>query len=397
MIRQLFWLASVFFTLNVAETLNLPFANVFEKGLYLLLAGLVLVLRRVDPVAITLMIATLILTIVLGLATPFPKFSWATWLLSINQFAIIYVLTGFHATRDDADGILRATTWLPVICMIGGLIGLGLSGRPIWGIEYATGTMRLQGSQIPAFLSGLAANGIVASLILGLEWRRLRYLGFTAVNLIILILAGGRASLAVAMIASICVIVFSKVIHIRDKLMLLTGGLLALPFFAAIAVPFALRRLATSTDNGRNAMAAYLQTLVDQYSWTGIGFGHQYWQTPSDVVVLVGSAAAHNDYLRLTVELGAIGMILFFIFMSIAMMRGAMRTGAINWTVIAAWGGFLLNARSDNALATPAYFPLLIVCMLPVAGGLGRAGSATPSTAADKPAPKGLAAAPATS
>lgn len=389
MIGRLFWVASVFFTLNLADILGLPSANVFEKGLYLLLAGVVLVLRRVDPVAIILMTATLILTIVLGLATPFPKFSWTTWLLSINQFAIIYVLTGFHATRDDAKDILRAAIWLPIICVMGGLVGLVLSGRPIWGIEYATGTMRLQGSQIPAFLSGLAATGVVASLILGLEWRRLRYLGLTAVNLIILILAGGRASLAVAMIVSICLIAFSKVIHIRDKLVLLTGGLLALPFFAAIAVPFALRRLATSTDNGRNAMAAYLQTLVDQYPWTGVGFGHQYWQTPRDVVVRVGSAAAHNDYLRLTVELGAIGMILFFIFMSISVMRGAMRTGAINRTVIAAWGGFLLIARSDNALATPAYFPLLIVCMLPVAGALRRTELATATPVADRPALQG--------
>lgn len=390
MIGRLFWLASVFYTLNLADTLNLPFTNVFEKGLYLLLAGVVLFLRRVDPVAIILLVATLVLTIVLGLLTPFPKFSWVTWLLSINQFAIIYVLTGFHATREDARQILSVSVWLPVICMIGGFVGLVLSGRPIWGIEYATGTMRLQGSQIPAFLSGLAATGIVASLILGLEWRRLRYLGLSTVNLIILILAGGRASLAVALIVSLCLVAFSRVINVRDKLMLLTGGLLALPFFAAIALPFALRRLATSTDNGRNEMAAYLQTLVDQYPWTGIGFGHQFWQTPRDVVIRVGSAAAHNDYLRLTVEIGVIGMILFFLMMSLAVMRGATRTGVLNWTVIAAWGGFLLNARSDNALATPAYFPLLIVCMLPIAGAWRRTDLGITMPASTQPASRGM-------
>lgn len=350
----------------MADTLRLPFANVFEKGLYLLLAGVVLLQRRVDPIAITLMIATLLLTIALGVATPFPKFSWLTWLLSINQFVIIYVLTGFDATREDAESILRATTWLPLICIIGGLIGLFISGRPIWDTEYATGTTRLQGSLIPAFLSGLAATGIAASLILGLEWRKLRYLALTIINLIILILAGGRAALAVAMIVSICLIAFSRVIQIRDKLVLLAGGLLALPVFTIIALPFALRRLATSTDNGRNEMAAYLQTWVDQYPWTGIGFGHQYWQTPRDVVIRVGSAAAHNDYLRLTVELGYVGMVMFFVLMTIAMVRSAVRSGSINWTLIAAWAAFLLNAHTDNALATPAYFPLLIVCMLPV-------------------------------
>ena len=372
MIGRLYLAASLFFVLNLAQTLKLPFANVFEKGVYLALAAAVLILRRVDPVAVALMVATLLLTVVLGALTPFEKFSWATWLLSINQFVIIYILTGFHATTRDAAAILRVTAWLPVACVVAGAVGLIATGHRMFGAEWATGTPRLQGSLIPAFLSGLSATGIVAGLILALEWRRLRYLSLAAADLVILILAGGRAALAVAVIVAICLVAFSRAIHGRDKLVLLMGGIAALPVFGAIAIPFALKRLVTSTDNGRNQMAAYLQTLVDRYSWTGIGFGHQYWQTPKDIVVIVGSPAAHNDFLRLTVELGAIGAALFYLMMTAAMLRGAWRGGSFNVTALAAWIGFLLLSHSDNALATPAYFPLLIVCFLPKPFGATR-------------------------
>ncbi|WP_019515183.1 O-antigen ligase family protein [Sphingomonas sp. Mn802worker] len=366
MIARLYLVASMFFALNLAQTLGLPFANVFEKGLYLLLAAAVLLRRRMDPVAIALMVATLLLLIVLGALTSFPKFSWVTWLLSLNQFVIIYVLIGFYPSEHDAETILRASAWLPVACVAAGVIGLVATGHRMVGAEWATGTPRLQGSLIPAFLSGLSATGVVANLILGLEWRRLRYLALVAIDLVILILAGGRAALAVAAIVSVALVACSRAIHVRDKLVLLMGGIVVLPVFAAIAIPFALRRLITSTDNGRNQMAAYLQTLIDRHPWAGIGFGHQYWQTPQDIVVAVGSAAAHNDFLRLTVELGAIGAALFYLSMTVAMLRAAARGPAFNVTASAAWIGFLLLSHSDNALATPAYFPLLIVCVLPV-------------------------------
>ncbi|WP_294355627.1 O-antigen ligase [uncultured Sphingomonas sp.] len=372
MIGRLYVTASLFFALNLAQTLGLPYANVLEKGLYLALAAAVLIRRRVDPVALALMIATLLLTIVLGLLTSFPHFSWMTWLLSVNQFAIIYVLTGFLPSEHDARTILRTSAWLPLVCVAAGVIGSITTGRALFGTEWATGTARLQGSLIPAFLSGLSATGIVASLILGLEWRRLRYLALAAADVVILLLAGGRAALAVAAFVSVCLVAFSRMIHVRDKLVLLLGAIAALPIFAAVAVPFALRRLVTSTDNGRNEMAAYLHTLAERYPWTGIGFGHQYWQTPQNIVVVVGSPAAHNDFLRLTVELGVVGAGLFYLALTAAMLRAGWRDGALNITALAAWIGFLLLSHSDNALATPAYFPLLIVCVLPRQSSAGR-------------------------
>lgn len=364
MIVRLFALASLFFALNLADTLGLPHANMIEKALFLALAAAVMVLRRMDRWALALMAFTVLITALFGALTPYPGFSWLTWLLSINQIVILFALTGFYPTERDAIGILRISAWLPLISVGAGLAAWLASGRAVFGVEFATGTWRLQGALIPAFLSGIAMTGLVAALMAALEWRRLPYLALVAVNLAILLMAGGRTALAVAVFVSAALIAFSPLIHRRDKLTLLTGAVMAAPLFAILALPFALRRLSTSTDNGRAAMADYLYDLAAQYPWTGIGFGHQFWHVPPDVVARVGSAAAHNDYLRLTVELGVLGMVVVFLALAIALLRAALRGGRVNGTALAGSAGFLLLCVSDNALATPAYFPLLIVTML---------------------------------
>lgn len=364
MIARLYAVASLFFALNLAETLGVPQANVFEKAVFLLLAWVVMVRRRMDPWAMALMGFTLCLTALLAVLTPYPKFSWLTWLLSINQIVILYALIGFYPTEADGRGILRVSAWAPLMSVIAGLVALAFSGRHVFGVEYATGVWRLQGALIPAFLSGIAMMGVVAALRFALEWRRIPYLALVAVNCTILLMAGGRAALAVAILVSVALVAFSNTIHWRDKLGMLASGLIALPIFAVIAAPFALRRLAISTDNGRGEMAAYLHDLAAHYPWTGIGFGHQFWHMPPDVVARMGSAAAHNDYLRLTVELGTVGMAAFFTVLIAAMLRAAFRGGGINAAMLAGSAGFLLLCASDNALATPAYFPLLIVTML---------------------------------
>lgn len=63
-------------------------------------------------------------------------------------------------------------------------------------------------------------------------------------------------------------------------------------------------------------------------------------------------------------ELGTVGMAAFFTVLIAAMLRAAFRGGGINAAMLAGSAGFLLLCASDNALATPAYFPLLIVTML---------------------------------
>lgn len=364
LVPWLYVAASVFFTINLADTLGLPYANVFEKGLYLLLAGAILATRKLDPWVMLAFALTTVLVFVLGLLTPYPQFSWATLLLSLNQFIIIYVLIGFRPTEADSEAILRTAAFMPMLCVAMGLIGSALGTHPMFGREFATGLMRMQGGLIPAFLSGLAMGGLVASILLAIEWRRLKYLWVVAADFVILVMAGGRGPLAAAMLVAVPAILFNPRINPRDKAVLGLGGIIVAPIALAIAAPFVLKRLLSSNDNGRNLIADYIHSLLDQYPWTGIGFGHQYWSTPREVQIAIGSAAAHNDFLRILVELGYVGGALFFFLLVASCLRATMRGGRFNAIAFAGFLAFLLLMRSDNTLSTPSHFPLLVISLL---------------------------------
>jgi hypothetical protein len=127
----------------------------------------------------------------------------------------------------------------------------------------------------------------------------------------------------------------------------------------------AISRFLNSTDNGREVMWSYLRGISEKYPWTGIGWGHEFLSVPHDIVIQTGSPAAHNDFLRLQVELGLIGMPLFYLLLSLAVLIVAHRNSRyVHPTVIIAYLGFLFLSRTDNALAAPSHFPLIILAAM---------------------------------
>ena len=72
-------------------------------------------------------------------------------------------------------------------------------------------------------------------------------------------------------------------------------------------------RFLTGSSSGRDILWAYLTHVIDLYPITGVGFGHQRFLLPESIVNQVRTIAAHNEYIRYTVELGYIGSILFFL------------------------------------------------------------------------------------
>ena len=114
--------------------------------------------------------------------------------------------------------------------------------------------------------------------------------------------------------------------------------------------------------SGRDIMWAYLASFADDYFWTGIGYGHQFFATPRAIIINFGSAAAHNDYYRLAVELGYPGMIMFYLLLTLAMyFVWSGRVVQRDPSVLIAYLGFLTLSITENVLSSPAYFPLLIV------------------------------------
>lgn len=350
---------------NIEEVFGFEAANIVQKGLFLIASILCLLLRRITIEIVLLLIVTIVMILFLGAATTYRDFSWQTLVFSLNQVTIIYALLAYHPSSKDAESFLVVAAWLPLASTVVGLIYAAAGWHEVWQTEWLVDTPRFRGSLIPAFLSGFAMCGVFAALQLALRGRRVFYYGVLVADTVILLLAAGRGPMAVALLVSACSVLTSTNVALRIKLTAsLIGGMLLTVLIVVIGEA-AISRFQYSTDNGREVMWAYLRSLSAEYPWTGIGWGHQYLSVPHEVEIHVGSTSAHNDFLRLIVELGVMGMPAFYLFLSIAVLIAAWRGSRFpDPVVIGAYAGFLILSRTDNALASPSHFPIIILATM---------------------------------
>ncbi|MGE4409802.1 MAG: O-antigen ligase family protein [Sphingobium sp.] len=362
--RLIFIIPFVLFAFNAGMVLNMPGANIMEKGAFLAMSMILLLIRPFDKFIMGLLALVIGLILFQGMATTWPGFSWVTLLMSLNQVVIVYVLLAFKPTTQDANILIKTIAAIPILSIILGLLYQAAGIHPLFSTEWASGIHRLQGSLIPAFLSGIALSGSYASTVLLFDRKKPALLLLTIVNLVILLLAGGRTALAVGMLVILAELLFNPNLRRDHKFWMSLSGLALLPALALTAGINVIGRFQTSGDNGRQIMWSFLDTVAARYPYSGIGFGHQMDIVPREVSIRTGSTAAHNDFVRLTTEIGMNGMILFYILLTLAVLRASISRGRITWGAIIAYAGFLLMSYSDNALATPSSFPLLILAVV---------------------------------
>lgn len=350
-----------FFIINAGAVLRVEAVNVLEKGAFLIAATLYVTSRPRSNVILILLALNCLLIFFLGYFTTYPGFSWSTLIKSLNQFFIIYMLLASVPTESDRDAFLKIAAWMPVASALLGVLYQAAGLRAAFGYEFSSGLMRFQGSLIPAYLAGVAMCGTFASLQLALANRPL-FFGVAAANFLILLLTGGRAALATTVV--VCGLSFY--LKPRVSMKLKTVGTMVGFGFGVLMLIVMWERLATrfesSGANGRDIMWPFLESLAAQYPWTGVGFGHQYFTVPREVFILVGSQAAHNDYVRIMLELGYVGSVIFYVLLIFAVFWTWLSPHVNrNPIVLITFAGFLFLSRTDNALATPAYFPLIIL------------------------------------
>lgn len=363
--RVIIILAYLIFILNLGEVLGLEAANVVSKGVFLLAAAACVLTRPVTYSVLVLLALCIVMILFLGVATTYPGFSWMTVIMSLNQIIIVYALLAYKPTARDADSFLRAASFFPIVCVVLGMAYNVTGLHSMYATEWGTGFGRLSGTLVPAFLSGLGMCGTFAALQLGVAGKRPAYLAVLAVNLIILLLAGGRMPLAVALVVSGASLMLNRAIPPRIKFYSVAAGTAALFVLVLGFGGTMIERLGASGDNGRLLMWGYLETLAAHYPWTGIGWGHQFLSVPREISIQTGSSAAHNDYLRLLVELGQVGMPLFYLLLTGAVLITCVRDRiGFNWTLLVAYLGFLTISWTDNTVAAPSHFPILILAAI---------------------------------
>ncbi len=262
-------------------------------------------------------------------------------------------------SRRWCNAIIAATIWLPtVIVGFGQLLALAhLRGM----FTYLEGVMRLQASTHPAFLGGFAAVAVYAGLVELYRDGRNQRLWMIAVNLVILALSGARAPLACAMIVAALALFClpSPQFPLRRRVGFVLAGLVVLPVLFAMASGSSAIRLlhVLSTDarelSGRDVIWPYFEDAWDHsllLGW-GVGAGKSVVDPNTLVAKLLGTTAAHNEYLRIGVDGGYVGLALLILLMTLWCLhwtRHAPRTD--RFIMRAVFIAFAVHSVTDNTL-----------------------------------------------
>ena len=257
-----------------------------------------------------------------------------------------------------ARAMVRATIYIPLFSVAGGA-ALSLAGLRDLFME--SGGERLAGLGHPAFLAGFCLAAIYACLIELYREGQSRWMILLAVNFAILVLTGARAPMAYAVAVTGLTLMFvrSDAFPLRCRILplLLAGCLLPLLLvFAGHLTEVRLFNVLTSEAanlSGRDLLWPPFQQAAGASAWFGwgVGAGNAIIPPDSELARTIQSWAAHNEYLRMSVEGGQIGRALLIVLFALWVLRhtrALCRTDrAIMRLVFLA---FAAHAYTDNVL-----------------------------------------------
>jgi len=259
--------------------------------------------------------------------------------------------------------IRTAVSYVPLLSVALGLC-LDLAGlRPV---AFESGGLRLAGLGHPAFLAGVCLPAIYAGLLRWLHTASWRVALLLGLNFIILILTGARAPLAYAsfVVVSSLILVPDAATPRAHRLVLAAAGIAAVPVLLILGQAYSSFRLfeivADEAGNlsGRDLLWPAFEAAAARAPWFGWGLGSGNFIIPhtSQLAELLGTWAAHNEYLRIQVEGGHVGrtlLILLFVLWTVFHTRRLERLERLVMRLI--FVAFAAHAVTDNVLiSTPA-------------------------------------------
>jgi O-antigen ligase len=262
-------------------------------------------------------------------------------------------LFGFlHLPAPFVRAVKRTAILAPAVTVGFGLL-LALAGlNHMYEIEQ--GAVRLGASGEPPFLAGFALTGVYAGLLEFLESRESGYLGFTALNLAIILFTGARSPLLLGLAVTMAVLA-------RQRQLLLVAALgallsLAVMFWPALTMfrVIDLARLGEAASLSHRALVwPYFQQAVAAsplFGW-GVGAGKVIIPLASPLVALIGTNAAHDEYLRIGAEGGALGLGALLLSLGLWVARGsAALAPEPRWFMRLVFLAFAVHSVTDNTL-----------------------------------------------
>ncbi|HEY8607978.1 MAG TPA: O-antigen ligase family protein [Noviherbaspirillum sp.] len=353
--------------LNFGEVLGLGNINAFEKLLFLAAAACYLHGKALDPVAAAGLGLVSAAVLAAGLLTPFPAYSWGRALFAL--IALLSLAAFYLAPPSDAQRglVLRSVAWIPVALLAYGMLLAAVFGKPLYMRDH-TGAMRLGGATIPAFMAAASYAGSVAASFQYGCTRRFRYLLLAVLALAICAMSGTRMPTACATASVVQILLLSMRSAGARLALIACGSMLSCAFLMTAGSQIVIRILSGSSS-GREKIWGALLPWVERYPFTGVGFGHHGMLIPDHVTRLTNTTAAHNEYLRLLVELGYAGETAFLAGMALLFLGAVGRRPPLQFfSALMLLAVFFLYAATDNVF----YLSYALITPLCIALGMPR-------------------------
>lgn len=270
-----------------------------------------------------------------------------------------YAFSFSRGSRRWCRSMIEATIWVaPVIVGFGVL--LNFAGiRPLFDV--VGGAARLQGSTHPAFLGGFAMTGVYASLLELYRDGRNKRLWTLVLNFVILVASGARAPLACALVVTASAFFGLRSVHFptRRRVPLVLAGALLLPVMVGVATGGTSIRLLNVLSSeagdlsGRDIIWPYFIAAWNAspiFGW-GVGAARFVMDPDSLIVKLLGTTAAHNEYLRMGVDGGYFGLAVLIGMMALWAWRWTRRARGVDRFIMrAVFLCFAVHSFTDNTL-----------------------------------------------
>nr|WP_321983561.1 O-antigen ligase family protein [uncultured Lichenicoccus sp.] len=255
-----------------------------------------------------------------------PNLTTGDSLRTVIGSATPYAFSFSRLSRRWCASIIETTIWVPTAALVFGLVLAAAGVRPLFAPD-ESGSIRLAGSTHPAFLAGLAMMAVYAALVELYRTGRGRYSALLGYNFLILVGTGSRSPLFCAvMVTGISFVALkSESFSLRKRVVPLLVCLFALPALLILAVTSSSLRLLTVLSNhaqglsGRDLIWPYFESAWDRSPMLGWGVGAAKVLVDPDSLTakLLGTTAAHNEFLRIGVDGGYVGIGLVILFMTL--------------------------------------------------------------------------------
>jgi len=248
--------------------------------------------------------------------------------------------------------LCRGVVLVPLISVFFGLIAEVVGFNPMLDPGG-----RLIGLHSAPFLAGFCVTAIFASTLEYLRGFKLRWLLLGGANLAIMLGTQARAPFMATALFLLLVLTLSgeRMFPLRRKVDLLMGGMVPALLLLGPALLYALQRFTGESENfsGRDIISPYFIDAIEQRPLFGFGLGAgKLIVDPEDPTIkLLGSSAAHNEYLRLAVDAGIVGCAAIFLSIIIWIWNGTRRARPADQLVLrCALVAALLHSGFDNTL-----------------------------------------------